>query len=409
MTSKPKAVTAKPKPEVRKQEQKEPTEEEKEKKKKDKKKHKREKQKERKRLETNPKLSTGTRDGNEDEVEGDENEDEAEEDENEEVWDEDDKEMVQKLRSLDLKDREISPRRSTRTRTKYERIPTIATIPVGKFANSASEFGEYEEGQLNITNVYDNSAQTLFPEFNYGQDFSNMTGFADALLPAYNTYEDLLNTSKCQTDNQRTLIIKLQEVFANNYVLGTSRRDEGAVDDFVHYLLSMLEFDKYPIQVRTRPLLDLEIGQWLFATISDFGIRSHESVYLSVMEDKHKKSKTYKKGRLQLACGMVAGAQLRCRINEPQPYHMFGVLVVADQFAFAQATITKAYLDSLDNKTAPPRLEVHWWPSERNSRYPNFPNPQTMFGVPYGEKEHRETIVKTLCLLRQKFVTDINK
>jgi hypothetical protein len=81
-------------------------------------------------------------------------------------------------------------------------------------------------------------------------DFSNMTGFADALLPAYNTYEDLLNTSKCQTDNQRTLIIKLQEVLANNYVLGTSRRDEGAVDDFVHYLLSMLEFDKYPIQVR---------------------------------------------------------------------------------------------------------------------------------------------------------------
>jgi hypothetical protein len=40
---------------------------------------------------------------------------------------------------------------------------------VGDFNLSVSEFKEYEEAQLNIHNVYDNTINDLFPDFDYKQ------------------------------------------------------------------------------------------------------------------------------------------------------------------------------------------------------------------------------------------------
>lgn len=105
---------------------------------------------------------------------------------------------------------------------------------------------------------------------------------------------------------------------------------------------------------------------------------------------------------------MVAAAQGRYCIGEPQPYQMFGILVVADQFAFVRSTISAAYLESLENKMVPPKLKFQWWPKEENSKYPNLPFPQTMFGIPFGNAVTRETIVKTLCLLQRKFIAQTN-
>jgi hypothetical protein len=105
---------------------------------------------------------------------------------------------------------------------------------------------------------------------------------------------------------------------------------------------------------------------------------------------------------LQLACGMIAAAQVRASINEALPFDMFGILVVADQFAFARVKITRAYLDCLLTKATPPRLEFHWWPKEFRSQYPDE-NVQTMYGIQYGDVNNREVIVKTLCLLQRKF------
>jgi hypothetical protein len=85
---------------------------------------------------------------------------------------------------------------------------------------------------------------------------------------------------------------------------------------------------------------------------------------------------------------------------------MFGILVVADQFSFIRATITKEYLDCLVAKATPPPLEFRWWPEESRSKYPNAPHLKTLYGTPYGDLAHREFIVKALCLMQQNFVKE---
>jgi hypothetical protein len=109
---------------------------------------------------------------------------------------------------------------------------------------------------------------------------------------------------------------------------------------------------------------------------------------------------------LQLACGMIAGAQVRLRVDESPPFNMFGVLVVADQFTFVRTTISKDYLECLSEKRTPPPLEFHWWPTETRTKYPNRVKPRKVFGVHYGDVTHRATIVKTLCLLCKKIFED---
>jgi hypothetical protein len=84
---------------------------------------------------------------------------------------------------------------------------------------------------------------------------------------------------------------------ANNYG-ASGRLDLSAINDFVYYLFNLLNFDAWPIEVRyciphkadyfftqyrSKPILYLEVGSWLFDTISDFGIRSDESVFLSIL------------------------------------------------------------------------------------------------------------------------------
>jgi hypothetical protein len=68
---------------------------------------------------------------------------------------------------------------------------------------------------------------------------------------------------------------------------------------------------------------------------------------------------------------MIAAAQLRYRVDEAPPINMVGILVVADQFTFVTATITKEYLECLSEKATPPTLEFHWWPAETASKYPH--------------------------------------
>jgi hypothetical protein len=64
-------------------------------------------------------------------------------------------------------------------------------------------------------------------------------------------YVELLNVRKCETQKQRTLLRKLQAVFTNNYLVEpVESRDETVVDDFVHLLFYILNFDGYPIEVR---------------------------------------------------------------------------------------------------------------------------------------------------------------
>jgi hypothetical protein len=99
---------------------------------------------------------------------------------------------------------------------------------------------------------------------------------------------------------------------------------------------------------------------------------------------------------------MIAAAQLRYRVDEAPPINMVGILVVADQFTFVTATITKEYLECLSEKATPPTLEFHWWPAETASKYPHQGPAKT--GIPYGDVANREIISKTLCLLQRKFL-----
>ncbi len=66
------------------------------------------------------------------------------------------------------------------------------------------------------------------------------------------SYTELLNMGKCETQKQRTLLRKLQAVFANNYSVEAAAlaQNETAIDDFVHFLLNLLNFDAWPIEVR---------------------------------------------------------------------------------------------------------------------------------------------------------------
>lgn len=65
-------------------------------------------------------------------------------------------------------------------------------------------------------------------------------------------YPDINNMGKCETNKQRTLLFKLQAVHANNYSKDVQEppADETDIDNFVHYLLSLLGFDEWPIEVR---------------------------------------------------------------------------------------------------------------------------------------------------------------
>lgn len=103
---------------------------------------------------------------------------------------------------------------------------------------------------------------------------------------------------------------------------------------------------------------------------------------------------------------MIAGAQKQHQYEDSSPYDMFGILVVADQFSFVRATITKEYLDCLATKATPPPLTCRWWPQESRSKYPNAPHSKTLYGAPYGDLAQREFIVKALCCMQQKFVKE---
>lgn len=94
---------------------------------------------------------------------------------------------------------------------------------------------------------------------------------------------------------------------------------------------------------------------------------------------------------------MIAAAQKQHQYEDSSPYNMFGILVVADQFSFVRATCLAA-------KATPPSLEFCWWPAECQSKYPNTLNLKTLYGAPYGDVTHRESIIKALCFMQQKFV-----
>lgn len=82
-------------------------------------------------------------------------------------------------------------------------------------------------------------------------DLTNVTGFKNAMLTSID-YTDINNMAKCETNKQRTLLFKLQTVHANNYSKDVQEppADETDIDNFVHYLLSLLSFDEWPIKVR---------------------------------------------------------------------------------------------------------------------------------------------------------------
>jgi hypothetical protein len=106
---------------------------------------------------------------------------------------------------------------------------------------------------------------------------------------------------------------------------------------------------------------------------------------------------------------MIAAAQVRYRDDDPAPFNMFGMLVVADQFVFVHTTITEEYLTCLAAKATPPTLNFNWWPKESRSGYPCEIGSKKIYGIHYGKAADRAIIVKTLCMLQEKFFAEINQ
>jgi len=57
-------------------------------------------------------------------------------------------------------------------------------------------------------------------------------------------HDDINKMQLCTSQEQRTLLRKLQVVFANNYAGDLLQAcDETAIDDFVRFVFSLLKFD----------------------------------------------------------------------------------------------------------------------------------------------------------------------
>eukprot|EP00026_Physarum_polycephalum_P012051 Phypoly_transcript_12317.p1 GENE.Phypoly_transcript_12317~~Phypoly_transcript_12317.p1 ORF type:complete len:198 (+),score=32.44 Phypoly_transcript_12317:198-791(+) len=158
---------------------------------------------------------------------------------------------------------------------------------------SVCEFKDREEDLLNIKHSYVSKIEELFPEFDYTHDFSEIFGFNDAMLDNID-HSHICNNRLCTSQEQRTLLQKLQAVFTYNYAdPSLLALDETSIDDFVRFVFNLLKFDAYPIEIRSKPFLDLEVGNWLFAAIPNLAIRAGDSVFMSIVEKKHRKSSIF--------------------------------------------------------------------------------------------------------------------
>jgi len=315
-----------------------------------------------------------------------------------------------------LKIKVPSPVKSTRPQRSRSKVSRHRVdINLDSFADYSSKFGEAEASQLNIVNTFVDTCEELFPGLKE-KDYSQEIGVQDALLAGINS-KNILSiqpgeppVSLCTTEYQHSLRRKLRFVFVNNY-LDIRPRDEGAVDEFVRTLLLALKFDLEPFDLRCQPPLYLEIGEFNYAALTDFGARVDLDNLLAVVEDKHAKTGTYQKGRLQLACAMIASVQHRWSGDTTvDAYDAYGVLVIADQFCFARASVTRNYLESLRDQVVPREpLKVSWTPAPMKKAYVNPQTARMVDGLRYGVEDERAHIVKTLVHIRMLMKTMLIK
>ncbi|CAG8775487.1 8407_t:CDS:1, partial [Racocetra fulgida] len=111
--------------------------------------------------------------------------------------------------------------------------------------------------------------------------------------------------------------------------------------------------------------LELGINQIDFAAYADREGRRGTKVVWVLCEDKHKTSRKYKKGEVQLVACMIAAAQWNfAKLSEVYPEKLVGIRVIGDAFCFYSANIDLSYLKDLAIGFPKNDLHVHKYPKD---------------------------------------------
>lgn len=220
-------------------------------------------------------------------------------------------------------------------------------IEIWDFHNSASSFAALEEKALRIKiQSFQNSEEVFNPSFLSGvAELSEE--LKELLLPNFGKNEILTyNYMEHQSlnKNQRKFLWKLSNVFSNS----ESDIAEKHVDELMALVCDIAGLDD-GINLTMQPCnLKLTIESNSFAAHADREGRRGAEITWVLVEDKSRKSATYKKGDLQLAASIIAAFQENRNITDRiYPPMIIGIKVLVDQIFFYSCEISSSYLDNL--------------------------------------------------------------
>lgn len=222
-------------------------------------------------------------------------------------------------------------------------------ITIDDFNNSASYFGEKEEKALNI--IFNET--TDFTQI-INQKYCNTDidhNLKELILNEFNKDNILIynsNKNKNLTKNQKKFLNKLRDVLINNDPSAGDSNFEEYVDELMKYIYDIADFDDGENLIMKPCNLRFNVEEHTFAAKADrMGIRGNEIIWV-LCEDKHRKSKTYKKGELQLVISVLSAFQENRNIlDEIYPKKIIGIRVSADKVDFYSIEVDEKYLNSL--------------------------------------------------------------
>lgn len=232
---------------------------------------------------------------------------------------------------------------------------------IDDFKNSASYFGENEEKALNIifsettdfTEIIDFKYCNTDIDYNLKELLLN--NFNKDSIIVYNS-----NKNKNLSKNQKKFLNKLRDVLINNDPSAGDSNFEEYIDELMKYIYDIADFDDGENLLMKPCNLRFNVEEYTFAAKADrMGMRGNEIIWV-LCEDKHRKSKTYKKGEIQLVTSILSAFQENRNIlDEIYPKKIIGIRVSADKVDFYSIKADEKYLNSLYSGLPIDNLYVH--------------------------------------------------
>jgi hypothetical protein len=279
-----------------------------------------------------------------------------------------------------------------------KRRKSIKLANPSQLPTSASDFHPIHRRSLNM--YYDNVAdldEILDP-------LPDKITFGDYLLVSNLTRDELLLVghrtdilSKLQNNDEKTLALYLYKVVQNDPL--TTGVRESLTDSFVNFILTDLQFNRYPFLLNLQPDYSFEVFGAKVTAKLEFSIEKNKGV-LCFDEDKHLHSisSTTEYGESQIAAEILACAFTN--FDKPDSptrgldQTIFAIRVIGTRFTFYKSFITSEYCKSLNDGFPPESHTVTIYRYPENSK-------ETFYGYDYANENHRPIILNVLIRLRE--------